>query len=103
MITSKIYKDRLLYTGEKAGSTRQALTKSQLQNFSVQLPDLIKQGKIINVLDALKKKTKHLESIYQQKISALSELKQSILQKAFNGELTADAKAADRALSEASV
>jgi type I restriction enzyme S subunit len=30
----------------------------------------------------------HLESIYQQKLNDLSELKQSILQKAFSGELT---------------
>jgi type I restriction enzyme S subunit len=31
-----------------------------------------------------------LESIYQQKLEALAELKQSILQKAFTGDLTND-------------
>ncbi|MDB9536765.1 hypothetical protein PN451_13185 [Dolichospermum planctonicum CS-1226] len=31
-----------------------------------------------------------LENIYREKITALKELKQSILQKAFTGELTAD-------------
>ena len=34
--------------------------------------------------------TQHLEVIYQQKLAALNELKQSILQKAFTGKLTAD-------------
>ena len=33
-----------------------------------------------------------LEAIYQQKLAALAELKQSLLQKAFTGELTAEAE-----------
>jgi len=41
-------------------------------------------------LDALQAETQHLETIYQQKLTALAELKQSILQKAFSGELTAE-------------
>ena len=32
--------------------------------------------------------TKRLEAIYQRKIEDLEELKKSVLQKAFNGELT---------------
>jgi len=36
----------------------------------------------------LKKQTKKLEAIYHQKIEDLEELKKSVLQKAFNGELT---------------
>jgi type I restriction enzyme S subunit len=42
--------------------------------------------------DTLKEESEHLESIYCQKLSALAELKQSILQKAFTGELTAQAE-----------
>lgn len=37
--------------------------------------------------ESLLNKTKKLEKIYQQKIKDLDELKKSILQKAFNGEL----------------
>lgn len=48
------------------------------------------QDKVVETLDTLKTETQHLETIYQQKLKALSELKQSILQKAFEGELTAD-------------
>ena len=45
------------------------------------------QESIVQKLDALSTETKKLESIYQQKINDLEELKKSILQKAFNGEL----------------
>ena len=38
-------------------------------------------------LDALSEETKALEAIYERKQSALAELKQSLLQKAFAGEL----------------
>lgn len=38
----------------------------------------------------LREEAQRLESIYRQKLAALNELKQSILQKAFTGELTAD-------------
>ena len=41
---------------------------------------------------------RNLEAIYDQKLDDLAELKQSILQKAFSGELTAQP---DQALKEA--
>jgi len=46
-----------------------------------------KQQAIVAKLDALSEQTKKLESIYEQKLANLEELKKSILQKAFNGEL----------------
>lgn len=88
LITSKNYKDKLLLTGEKAGSTRQALTKTQIQNFVIQYPNIETQSKIIDRLDKFEKETTRLEIIYQRKLEALAELKQSILQKAFTGKLT---------------
>ena len=39
------------------------------------------------LLNKLKAQTQSLESNYQQELDALDELKKSILQKAFNGEL----------------
>jgi len=45
------------------------------------------QQAIVQKLDALNAETKKLESIYQQKINDLEELKKSVLQKAFSGEL----------------
>ncbi len=52
LLISKIYKDRLLHTGEEGGSTRQAITKAQLQEFVVEFPDsLAEQRRIVGVLD----------------------------------------------------
>lgn len=46
------YKDRLLHTGSEGGSTRQAITKAQLQAFSVQLPSSVKeQQRIVGILN----------------------------------------------------
>ena len=51
-------------------------------------PTLREQQTIVQKLDALSAETKKLEAIYQTKINDLEELKKSVLQKAFNGELT---------------
>jgi type I restriction enzyme S subunit len=48
---------------------------------------LSEQHSIVNKLDNLCSETKRLETIYQHKLNSLEELKKSILQKAFNGEL----------------
>jgi len=48
---------------------------------------LKEQQTIVKKLDALSAETKKLENIYQNKIEDLEELKKSILQKAFSGEL----------------
>lgn len=45
------------------------------------------QQTIVRQLDALRAETQKLEAIYQKKIADLEELKKSILQKAFAGEL----------------
>ena len=77
----------MLFTGEQ-GATRQAITKAQLEVFKIAFPKSIKEQKtLMNKLDALSTETKKLEAIYQQKINDLEELKKSVLQKAFSGEL----------------
>lgn len=51
-------------------------------------PDKLDEQKIIaENMDKLFIQTQHLESLYQQKLTALDELKKSILHQAFNGEL----------------
>jgi type I restriction enzyme S subunit len=45
------------------------------------------QQAIVSQLDALQAESKKLEAVYQKKIDDLEELKKSILQKAFAGEL----------------
>ena len=45
------------------------------------------QRAMVSKLTDLDEKTQHLESIYQQKLDALEELKKSLLHQAFTGEL----------------
>lgn len=73
------------------GSAYNALPIEKLKNHIIYLPSTDKQLRIVSRLDALRGETQHLETLYQKKLTALAELKQSILQKAFKGELTADA------------
>ena len=88
LLTSKFYKDQLLFTGGQ-GATRQAITKAQLEVFIVAFPKSIKEQRlIVEKLDALLTETQRLEAIYQEKINDLEELKKTILQRAFSGELT---------------
>jgi len=56
------------------------------------------QERIAEMLKSLRSEIQDLESIYNNKLSSLTELKQSILQKAFAGELTAEP---DKALAAA--
>ncbi|QQS30157.1 MAG: hypothetical protein IPM47_04185 [Sphingobacteriales bacterium] len=58
-----------------------------LRNFSFPNIPLKEQQAIVRQLDALRAETQKLEAVYQKKIDDLEELKKSILQKAFAGEL----------------
>ncbi|HEY5511442.1 MAG TPA: restriction endonuclease subunit S [Prolixibacteraceae bacterium] len=68
------------------------LSINDLKNLLVPCPPLTVQQSIVQNLDALSAETKRLETIYQQKLINLEELKKSVLQKAFNGELITNKK-----------
>jgi len=63
------------------------VSKEFIENYKFRYPSLPEQQKIVDKLDKLQEQTKKLEAIYTQKIKECDELKQSILQKAFRGEL----------------
>jgi type I restriction enzyme S subunit len=87
LLTSTYYKNILLEVGG-SGATREAITKVQLQNFVITYPDTVeKQEEFLDELTGIESHSIELQNIYTKKIQALDELKQSILQKAFNGEL----------------
>lgn len=67
------------------------ISGQQILDFEFRKPSIKEQQNVVNQLDSLKVETKKLEAIYQQKINDLDELKKSILQKAFNGELKTSA------------
>ncbi len=70
-----------------SGMAQPKLNQTMLNKIPIPLPPLPKQQQIVNKLDALSAETKQLEANYQQKLNNLEELKKSLLQKAFNGEL----------------
>lgn len=51
MLVSRDYKNRLLAVGEDGGSTRQAITKAQIQEFEIEFPPLEEQQRIVGLLD----------------------------------------------------
>lgn len=84
-----------LYLSDVTGELRQYFTGAGIQHFTgkslkrFRLPIAPAEeiSSHLDKFDSLFEETKHLETIYQQKLTALTELKQSILQKAFAGEL----------------
>ena len=70
------------------GAAYSALTIEKLNHYKISFPkSLEEQQTIVSKLDALREQTKKLEAVYAQKLQDLEELKKSVLQKAFSGEL----------------
>ena len=74
-------------TGMIKDCARANVSLTNIADLYVPLPIPEEQQKIVAQLDELQEQTKKLEQIYEQRIKDLDELKQSILQKAFNGKL----------------
>jgi type I restriction enzyme, S subunit len=71
----------------KSGAALQQFTIKQLKALKVPAPPKPLQQSIVSKLDILEEETQRLESIYQQKLAALDELKKSLLHQAFTGQL----------------
>jgi type I restriction enzyme S subunit len=72
-----------------SGMAQPKLNQTKLNNIPIPIPNSIEEQKqIVKKLDALSAETKKLESIYTQKLADLEEMKKSILQKAFSGQLS---------------
>lgn len=69
------------------GTAQKTVSLKLLRNFQVPLVPMNIQRNIVENLSAVNEETKKLESIYQHKLSALDELKKSILNQAFTGQL----------------
>jgi len=64
------------------------ISNSSLESVMLDFPkSLSEQQRIVAKLDALSEQVKKLETVYSKKIDDLEELKKSVLQKAFKGEL----------------
>ncbi|MEZ5615313.1 MAG: restriction endonuclease subunit S [Rhodocyclaceae bacterium] len=71
-----------------AGTTMLHVSKGSMERRVLPIPPLSIQDKIVSLLDDLTAETRRLESLYQQKLAALDELKKSLLHQAFTGKLT---------------
>lgn len=69
------------------GATVDTLTIQKLASVRLDIPSLQQQKSIVKKLDELRDETRRLESLYTRKLAALDELKQSLLQQAFSGNL----------------
>jgi type I restriction enzyme S subunit len=69
------------------GAAQPNLGAKDVAKFYIPLPPLKTQQKIVSKLDKLANEVNQLKTIYNQKLKELAELKQSILEQAFNGKL----------------
>jgi type I restriction enzyme S subunit len=69
------------------GATVDRIALKEFPTFSMKLPSLGEQQYLAEELGILKAKTQRLESLYQQKLTALEALKKSLLHQAFSGRL----------------
>lgn len=73
---------------QRSGSAIPQLTVPMIKDYLIPVPPVAEQKEIIEKAENLRAETQKLEALYQKKIADLEELKKSILQKAFSGELT---------------
>ena len=72
---------------EHNGTAIPQLTLPMIKKYCIPLPPLEEQKRIVAHLDSLSEKVHQLEEIYTKQLADCDELKQSLLQKAFEGEL----------------
>ncbi len=85
----------LLYHRDSTGELKDHFTGAGIQHFTgkalaafpIPVGPVSQVQILVKKLDALSAETRRLEAIYQRKLDALAELKQSLLQRAFAGEL----------------
>ena len=86
LLNSPFFRD-ILHDNE-VNNARANLSLTFFRNLSIPLPPVDEQRAVVAQLDDLASQTQQLETITQQKLAALTELKQSILQQAFSGALS---------------
>lgn len=74
-------------TAQAKGSIMAGLNMGIISALPVLLPSLAQQHEIADKVGVLREETLRLEALYQRKLEALDELKQSLLHQAFSGNL----------------
>ena len=87
-MTSRAFQEKVLLEGKGAQATLPIINKSKWENLTISFPkSKTEQKKYVAKFDTLSLESQKLQEIYLKKIADLDELKKSVLQKAFNGEL----------------
>jgi type I restriction enzyme S subunit len=69
------------------GAVMPNLSNTDLSNFVVELPSIDEQKRIVFQIELAGQDIEKLKSIYRQKLTALDDLKKSLLHQAFSGQL----------------
>jgi type I restriction enzyme S subunit len=80
-------------TGKMTGTAIKRIVLKTIKAATIPLPSLDEQIQLVVSMNLMLQQTQQLEALYKQKLNSLKELKQSLLQKAFAGELTKEAVA----------
>ena len=72
------------------GTTLPSLVKKDLVKIRMPLPPIPEQKRIVTILDQVFTDSDRARELNEKKLESLNELKKSLLQKAFSGELTGD-------------
>lgn len=85
-LISPATKSKLLFNSG-GGATREAITKSMIENLEVPIPDIKVQERIINHIQKVKEVNSKIMIEQQSKLTYLKALKSSLLDRAFKGDL----------------
>ena len=81
------FQQKVIKEGESAKATLPIINKSKWERLTISSPGITEQERIASRLDDLNNKCQALQDIYQKTLSLCDDLKQSLLRKAFNGDL----------------
>jgi type I restriction enzyme S subunit len=70
-----------------SGAANPALNRNQVHPLKIWWPDSTKQSDLVAIIDSMSGETTRLHEIYRQKLTALDDLKKSLLHQAFSGQL----------------
>lgn len=69
------------------GANIKSLNQGTLSRLEIPFPWITEQARMVENVEAFQNESQRLEGIYQQKLTALDDLKKSLLHQAFTGEL----------------
>lgn len=83
---SDAFQNQLL-SGVGGAAIQNVASVKTLKQITIALPEIKEQESIVKHINKFSAETENLEAVYQQQIDNLEELRKSILEKTFNGEL----------------